>query len=137
MEVKAGPIFQKNWESEKRIVINRGGTRSGKTYSLCQLACNWLLTGQLRKGMPIDESGVFQVVRKYRSTIRSSVLRDFEQVVTDFGVWNKLKVHRNDLTFKFYTGEDQYRMVEFIGADDQQKLRGAKRTHLYMNEAMN
>ena len=27
------------------------------------------------------------------------------------------------------------RLVEFIGADDQQKLRGAKRNILYCNEA--
>jgi hypothetical protein len=40
MDIKATAIFEKNYEAilgDKRFIINEGGSRSSKTYSLCQL----------------------------------------------------------------------------------------------------
>jgi len=60
-------------------------------------------------------------VRKYSSTLNSTVIRDWEDIVSangyDFLLSEK---HRNksDKTYKH-----KGRMVEFMGADDEQKIR--------------
>ena len=44
LQIKAGPIFARNYESDYRININRGGTSSSKTGSLIRLFLLWLIT---------------------------------------------------------------------------------------------
>ena len=41
------PIFTKNRNTTKKIVVNRGGTRSSKTYSIAQLCAFWLVSGEM------------------------------------------------------------------------------------------
>ena len=54
LEIKAGPVFARNYESPHRININRGGTSSSKTGSLIRLFLLWLVTGR------IDDSRTFE-----------------------------------------------------------------------------
>ena len=35
--IKATPVFEMNYYSNKRYVVNQGGTRSSKTYSILQV----------------------------------------------------------------------------------------------------
>ena len=49
------PVFTKNRETTKKIIINRGGTRSSKTYSIAQLCALWLITGECGRGNYIKE----------------------------------------------------------------------------------
>lgn len=128
--------FERNWQSKKKIVVNRGGTRSGKTYCLCQLFANWLMTGYIRDGEYV-EKGVASIVRKYKSSLKNTVMRDFEEVLqttmyegTNISIYSQINHHKTDRTYS-YKG----RTVEFFGADDQQKIRGYKSKILYCNEA--
>lgn len=123
------PTFLRNWETSKRIVINRGGTRSGKTYSLLMMIANWLFTGYIREGQHIAE-GVCSVVRKNKTTVKATVLRDFDEILKDYGLYNLVKINKTDRTYRVNN-----RIVEFMGADDEQKLRGGKRAILFCNEA--
>ena len=78
MEIKsfqASTVFKKNVNSTKKITINRGGARSGKTYSQCQMIAIWLLTGQYKKNWSCD-NGVFSIVRKTLPSLKSTVKRD-------------------------------------------------------------
>ena len=47
MEIKSTVIFEKNYaalnDQDIRFVINEGGSRSSKTYSLCQLVIIYCL----------------------------------------------------------------------------------------------
>jgi phage terminase large subunit len=134
LKLKVTNTFRKNWNSNKRIVINRGGTRSAKTYSICQLAANWLATGQVRANKELKK-GVWSIVRKYRATITRTVEKEFKDVCENIVLDGKpffdyLKVNKSNKTYSF-----QGRSVCFIGADDEQKLRGYKSNILYCNEA--
>ena len=133
MKIKATPVFQKNYESTKRIIINRGGTRSSKTYSLLQLCLLWLVTGVIDNSGKVFDKGILSIVRKHRAVIKWSVLRDREEIVSENGydfLLSEQHRSKSDLTYT-YNG----RTVEFIGADDQQKIRGKKRDIAYCNEA--
>jgi len=61
------PVFTKNRLTDKKIVVNRGGTRSSKTYSIAQLCALWLMTGECGKGNYIMK-GVWSTVRKHQTT---------------------------------------------------------------------
>lgn len=130
-ELKVTPVFLKNWNvaTDKRWVVNRGGTRSSKTTSICQQLAVWLLTGQIQEGRYIL-SGNAAVVRKYKTTLVATVIRDFERVLDDRGLRRLVKV--NNQLRQYRCGK---RMVEFVGADDEQKIRGFSATICWLNEA--
>ena len=123
------PIFTRNRTTDKKIVINRGGTRSSKTYSIAQLSVLWLMTGECGAGKYIDK-GTWTTVRKYRTNLDTTVIKDFEEILHNNGFYSQVDHNKTRKTYKFAG-----RLVEFIGADDEQKLRGAKRNILYCNEA--
>ena len=122
-------IFERNYDTNKKIIVNRGGTRSSKTYSINQLCALWLITGNYGEGQYIYE-GVWTSVRKYRTNLDGTIIRDFIEILKNSNWYDKVEHNKTKKTFKF-----RNRLVEFIGADDQQKLRGAKRNILYCNEA--
>lgn len=129
MEIKTTTVFLNNWKSKKKININRGWTRSWKTYNLLELFHFWLLFGRVDEDKYF-ESWVLSVVRKYSSTLKATAIRDFEDIIDKHNTRNKIEINKADRTYKF--GK---RTVEFLWADDQQKLRWGKRDILYCNEA--
>lgn len=129
MELAVTPVFTKNYASEKKIKVNRGGTRSSKTRSIAQLAVLWLFTGQISRTRNIPK-GVWSTVRKYSTTLDATVIRDFEEELHKQQLYEST-IHNKTRRTYTYGG----RMVEFFGADDERKLRGAKRNILYCNEA--
>lgn len=129
MNLETTPVFTKNYACDKKIKINRGGTRSSKTRSIAQLSVLWLMTGQVSRTRRIPK-GVWSTVRKFSTTLDATVIRDFEEELHKQGVYDLLRHNKTRRTYE-YAG----RMVEFFGADDDRKLRGAKRNILYINEA--
>ena len=127
--MQATEIFERNYDSNQKIVINRGGTRSSKTWSLNQLCALWLVSGNYGNGQYCHE-GVWTTVRKYRTNLDGTVIRDFEDILKAEGWYDMVEHNKTKKQYKL--GK---RLVEFIGADDEQKLRGAKRNILYCNEA--
>ena len=127
--MEATEIFERNYDSKAKIVINRGGTRSSKTWSLNQLCALWLISGNYGDGNYISE-GVWTTVRKYRTNLDGTVIRDFEDILKAEGWYSGVEHNKTKKQYRY--GK---RLVEFIGADDEQKLRGAKRNILYCNEA--
>jgi phage terminase large subunit len=129
MNLDVTPVFTRNYASTKKIKVNRGGTRSSKTRSIAQISLLWLLTGNIGRDRHITR-GVWSTVRKYSTTLDSTVIRDFEEEIDKQGVWHLIERNKTKRTYKH--GD---RVVEFFGADDEQKLRGSKRAILYCNEA--
>ena len=129
MHLDTTPVFTKNYASNKKIKINRGGTRSSKTRSIAQISVLWLFTGQVSRDKNIPK-GVWSTVRKFSTTLDATVIRDFEEELEKQELYGAVKHNKTKRT---YTYGD--RMVEFFGADDEKKLRGAKRNILYCNEA--
>lgn len=122
-------IFDSNYYSDAKIMVNRGGTRSSKTYSINQICALWLISGMYGDKKYLKE-GIWTSVRKYRTNLDGTIIRDFEEILKQNGWYDMVDHNKTKKTYKF-----RKRIVEFIGADDQQKLRGAKRNILYCNEA--
>lgn len=125
MELNATQVFSWNWEaltSEKRFIINQGGSRSSKTYSLCQLLTVWCLQ---------NPNKVVSIVRKTFPALRATVMRDFFEVLKDLNIYEKSNHNMSENIYRFPNGS----LVEFFSIDDEQKVRGRKRDIGWCNEA--
>ena len=125
MEIKSTVIFEKNYEAilgDKRFIINEGGSRSSKTYSLCQLMIIYCLQ---------NNNKVVSVIRKTFPALRATVLRDFIEILRDIGLYNEESHNKSEQIYTFGNGS----MVEFFSVDNEQKIRGRKRDIAWCNEA--
>ena len=84
MDLKSTVVFEKNYDAlynnEARFIINEGGSRSSKTYSLCQLILVYCLQN---KGV------VVSIIRKTFPALRATAMRDFLEVLKIAGgrIW--------------------------------------------------
>ena len=126
MEIKSTVIFEKNYEALNdpgiRFVINEGGSRSSKTYSLCQLVIIYCLQ---------NNNKVVSVIRKTFPALRATVLRDFIEILKELGIYSLEDHNKSEHIYTFPNGS----IVEFFSVDDEQKIRGRKRDIAWCNEA--
>lgn len=116
-------VFRHLQNSTSRIVIEQGGTRSGKTYNILI----WIIYYCLNP----DVSGqTITICRKTFPSVRASVMRDFFEILERAGQY-KPDQHNKSRNEYYLSGN----MVEFISLDQPQKVRGRKRDMLYINEA--
>lgn len=121
MKIQATEIFEKNRTAKTRFVVNQGGARSSKTYSLCQLFAYKLLT---------ERNKIITICRKSFPSLRFSVMRDFFEVLNTFGIYDERNHNKTENVYKYNSN-----IVEFMSLDDPQKKRGSKRNYLWLNEA--
>lgn len=118
-----GRVFRETlaaWESEANIVVNVGGTRSGKTYSVLQLLA--LIAN--RSAEPL----LISVVTQTFPQLRQGAMRDFERVLAELPI----PFSENRSTHTWNIGRSK---VEFFSADQYEKVLGAQRDILFINEA--
>jgi phage terminase large subunit len=126
LDIKHTPVFTKNFDAfnnpDIRFIINQGGSRSSKTYSLCQMLIVYCLT---------TPNKMVSIVRKTFPTLRGTVMRDFFEVMRELELYDDKKHHKTEQIYHFDNGSQ----VEFFAADNEQKLRGRKRDVLWVNES--
>jgi phage terminase large subunit len=126
MEIQATKIFKKNYDAlqdpEVRFIINEGGSRSSKTYSLCQMIIIYCL----------ENNGVIvSIIRKTFPALRATVMRDFMEILKDLNIYSNEQHNKSEHIYSFPNGS----IVEFFSVDDEQKIRGRKRDIAWCNEA--
>jgi phage terminase large subunit len=122
LNIQATTVFQKNWEASSRYVVNIGGSRSTKTYSILQLL--------IVKAIESTEPLVISIVRKSLPSLRISVMRDFFDILKHLDLYNVENHNRTENTYLLNNT-----LIEFFSIDDAQKRRGSKRDILFVNEA--
>ena len=70
------------------------------------------------------------IVRATLPSLKGSVFRDFVEILTNMGQYNRKQLNKSEMTYEFPNGS----WVEFFSCDNEQKLRGRKRKILYVNE---
>jgi phage terminase large subunit len=108
----------------KRVRVVQGGTSSSKTFSILPMLITYAIN------TPNQE---ISVVSESIPHLRRGAIRDFIKILiwTDNFIdanWNK-----TNLTYKFSNGS----FIEFFSADQPDKLRGARRDVLFINECNN
>jgi phage terminase large subunit len=115
--------YYDNKSSKKRITINQGGTRSGKTYSILQVLCEWCFENK-------DAGWVITIVRKTLPALKGSAYRDFLKIISDEHWYSEVFHNKSEMTYQLFGN-----LVEFISVDQPQKIRGRKRNVVFINEA--
>ena len=125
IKTKQSRIFLKNWEAiqsgEYRYIINEGGSRSSKTYSLIQCFLNLA-------GMAANRLTIWRLKRTWT---KASVYNDFISYIKSIGIYNKSNSNETDLIYRFAQSS-----IEFNGMDDYQKIHGLTQDYAWLNEAM-
>lgn len=114
-------VYEKTAASTKRVVINRGGTRSSKTYSIAQFFIKELFEGKNK---------VLTVARKTWTSLRDTAMRDILEILQEHDLYDSVIHKKTERTIRYGTN-----IIEFVGMHDAYKVRGRKRTHLWLNEA--
>ncbi len=109
----------------KRFVKGiQGGSSAAKTYSILAVEIDHCTKN------PYTETSV---VAESIPHLKRGAMRDFMKIMTVTGRFNAARWNATDFRYKFANGS----YIEFFSADDDSKLRGARRDRLYMNEANN
>lgn len=126
LEIKHTGVFSKNLKAlddrKIRFIVNQGGTRSSKTYSLCQLMIYYCLNNPGR---------TVSIVRKSFPSLRKSVMKDFFDILDELQIYSESSHRKVENIYEFPNKS----AIEFFSVDDAQKLRGSKRDILWANEA--
>lgn len=109
--------------AKKRLVINQGGARSGKTYSILQVIAEYCWLNK-------NCGAVVTVVRKTRPALRATAYRDFIDILQRQDWYNENLENKSEMSYLLFGN-----LVEFISVDQPQKVRGRKRNVCFINEA--
>ena len=114
--------FEHLLNSKKRFRVHQGGTRSGKTYAICQYIAYLLRSSE----KPLTIS----IIRKTLPALKGSVQRDIIQILEHLGMYYQGIHNKAENTFRF-----KNHLLEFLSVDEPQKIRGRKRNLAFLNEA--
>jgi phage terminase large subunit len=108
----------------KRIRIVQGGTSSSKTFTILPLLIQYAIQ------TPNSE---ISVVSESIPHLKRGALKDFLKIMDWTNNMNHNNFNKSNLTYKFSNGS----YIEFFSADQPDKLRGARRDILFINECNN
>ncbi|WP_165022088.1 PBSX family phage terminase large subunit [Dysgonomonas sp. ZJ279] len=120
-------VFQKNIEAYNarvRYIVNKGSTRSSKTYSVLQL----LVFIADYSAKPL----VISIVSESMPHLKKGCIRDFKEILSAKGYWNENDWNATDKIYKMRNS-----IIEFFSADNPSKVHGPSRNILYVNECIN
>lgn len=108
--------------ARKRVI--QGGTSAGKTFGILPI-----LIDKAAKEPRLEIS----VVSESIPHLRRGAMKDFIKIMMETGRYVDSRWNRSLLTYNFANGS----YIEFFSADQEGRLRGARRNVLYVNEANN
>lgn len=109
---------------KKRLRIVQGGTSSSKTFTILPFLIQYALQ------TPNSE---ISIVSESIPHLKRGALKDFLKIMDWTGNLNHNNFNKSNLTYKFTNGS----YIEFFSADQPDKLRGARRDILFINECNN
>ena len=108
----------------KRVKVIRGGTSAGKTFGIIPI----LIDKAIREpGLEIS------IVSESIPHLRRGALKDFLKIMMATNRYRDSQFNKSTLKYTFTNGS----YIEFFSVDQPDKLRGARRNILYVNECNN
>ena len=121
IKINTTNVFHKAYGSKSRVTCLQGGTRSSKTYSLCQM----IIVKALQ-----EPGKVFSIIRKTLPACKGSVYRDFLNILKELDLYTQDNHNKSDLSYFLNNCT-----IEFLSVDNPEKLKGRKRNYAWLNEA--
>jgi phage terminase large subunit len=124
MEFIVTTAIKKLHRLKKRIKVIRGGTSAGKTFGIIPI----LIDKAIREpGLEIS------IVSESIPHLRRGALKDFLKIMMATNRYRDSQFNKSTLKYTYTNGS----YIEFFSVDQPDKLRGARRNVLYVNECNN
>lgn len=121
-KIQTNVVYKHLLNSQKKIVVEQGGTRSGKTFNILLFVIfNYCLR---------QSNKTITIARKTFPSVRATVMRDFINILKQHNFYRE-ELH-NKSSNEYILNNN---LIEFISVDQPQKIRGRKRDLLFINEA--
>ena len=124
MRVKKTKALTKLRSLDNRIKVVRGGTSAGKTICILLILIDYAIK---------NEGKEISVVSESIPHLRRGSLKDFLSILKGLNRYKEDQFNRSTLKYTFTNNS----YIEFFSTDQPDKLRGARRTDLYINECNN
>ena len=124
MKVKKTIAFYKLKDLQSRLRIVKGGTSASKTISILCLLIDYAIR---------NDGKEISVVSESIPHLRRGALKDFLGILKGLNRYKDSQFNKSTLKYTFTNGS----YIEFFSTDQPDKLRGARRTDLYINECNN
>ena len=121
---EVSPLFRANMNASERVIVNQGGTSSGKTYSIMQVL--------FLMGMQ-DSHCVITVVGQDVPNLKKGAYRDAKTILDGSKLlqgWYP-SINEGDRVIRCQNGS----LIEFTSYKDAQDAKSGKRDYLFVNEA--
>lgn len=119
-------IYHKNCAATgKRFILNQGGTRSSKTYSLMQIA--YLLAYKYRNN-PITIS----IASETMPHLRRGAMKDFFDYLNHENIYSPSSFNKTNFIYSIGKAK-----IEFFSVDSPDRVHGPSRDYLFCNEIQN
>jgi phage terminase large subunit len=102
----------------------QGGTSAGKTFAVLPILIDIAAKNKLTE---------ISVVAESIPHLKRGAMKDFKKIMVETNRFVDSRWNATDFKYTFANGSQ----IEFFSADNDSKLRGARRDYLYMNEANN
>ena len=116
-------LYDENCDPQARVLVNQGGTSSGKTYCIMQRLISIAVN---------EPSCIITVAGQDLPNLKVGAMRDTEGIMAgsdwlqEFFSWNK-----SESTLRGLNGS----LIEFKSYDSEQDAKNGKRDYLFVNEA--
>jgi len=120
-QVAVTSIFDRNIKATAPIVINIGGARSGKSYSILQLLLQLFLN---------EDHKEILIARKTLPSLRITAYKVFVQLLHDYGFYGRCTHNKTNLTIKYRDST-----VYFLSIDDPEKIKSTEFNYIFLEEA--
>ncbi len=120
-QIQVNKVYTHLRKSDKKIIVEQGGTRSGKTYNILL----WIIFDYCYR----NKGKTITIARKTFPAVRSSVMRDFFDILRNHNLYSEQ--HHNKSNSEYHLNGN---LIEFISLDQPQKIRGRKRDLAFLNE---
>jgi phage terminase large subunit len=124
MQVQKTLALTKLRQLGNRVKIVRGGTSAGKTICILLILIDYAIKNPGKEISIVSES---------IPHLRRGALKDFLGILKGLNRYKENQFNRSTLKYLFTNGS----YIEFFSTDQPDKLRGARRTDLYINECNN
>ena len=102
----------------------QGGTSSSKTFSIIPLLISYAIEN------PMSE---ISIVSESIPHLKRGAIKDFQKIMILCDLYKDSQMNKSDLKYRFKNGS----YIEFFSVDQPDKLRGARRDILFVNECNN
>ena len=122
IKIQSNVVFKHLVNNDKKIIINQGGTRSGKTYNILLFIIFYYCLRNTKK--------IITICRKTFPALRATVLSDFISIIRQYDLYKEENHNKSSSEYSLFGN-----LIEFISLDQPVKVRGRKRNLLFINEA--